>query len=274
MNYWNKYIIIVLISIIIYSLVSSSNISLNLLKEPMENHNLNLQIHVINMDKDKERYNSFMKNYNNSDMSKKTILRFPGVVGKNEKPVKWLTLDSLNDLKDIEKRGYRTHHHSLTRGGLGCFLSHYSLATKLLNDDTNDAYLIFEDDTTVFPFTYNKIKESLNYISDDWDIILFYTIRAVGRPTNKYFNRLKSFWGMNSYIINKKGAKKIIDEVKENKIDGQIDCYLSRMIQKDKLNIYSSKNHYVSCNSKDTNIQALLKPVKGIDPYDFKGYKM
>ena len=273
MNNLNKCIMVILISIILYSIGVSSN-SFNLLREPMENHNLKLQSYVINMDKDNERYDNFMNSYMNSDVSKKPILRFSGVVGKTEKPDNFLTTESLNELKKIEKRGYRTYHHSLTRGGLGCFLSHSNLAKQLLSDTTNDAYLIFEDDTTILPFTYNKITDALNNLPDDWDMVLFYTIRAVGRKSNNYFNKLKSFWGMNCYIINKKGAKKIIDEVKLNKIDGQIDCYLSRMIQQDKLNVYSSKIHYVSCNSKDTNIQTLLKPIKGIDPYDFKGYKM
>ena len=88
------------------------------------------------------------------------------------------------------------------------------------------------------------------------------------------FNRLKSFWGMNCYIINKEGARKFIDEVRKTQIDGQVDCYLSRMIQQKKINIYSTKTHLVSSNSNDTNIQTLLKPIKNVDPYDYKGYRV
>ena len=79
---------------------------------------------------------------------------------------------------------------------------------------------------------------------------------------------------MNCYIINKTGAKKLIDEVEKNKIDGQIDCYLSKMIQQDKIKIYASNGNYVSSNSKDSNIQTLLKQVKGVDPYNYHGYQM
>ena len=271
MTTWNKYIIILLISIILFSLGSSLS---ELLREPMENNNLKIQTYVINMDKDRDRYTHFMKNYMNSDASENDILRFPGIVGKTERPDDWMTKESLNELLKIEKKGYRTHHHSLTRGGLGCFLSHSNLAKKLLDDTINDAYLVFEDDTTVFPFTYSKIHDALNHVPQDWDIVLFYTIRAVGRKENNYFNKLKSFWGMNCYIINKNGAKKLLDDIRINKIDGQIDCYLSKMIQQDKLNVYSSTTQYVSCNSKDTNIQTILKPIKGLDPFDYNGYKM
>jgi GR25 family glycosyltransferase involved in LPS biosynthesis len=126
----------------------------------------------------------------------------------------------------------------------------------------------------MLPTTYNQILTSLEEAPQDWDMLLFYTIRAVGRSENESFNKLKSFWGMNCYILSKHGAKKFVDEVNETKIDGQVDCYLSRMIQQKKMNIYSTKTHFVSSNSTDTNIQTLLKPHKNIDPYDYKGYRV
>tara|TARA_E500000178_G_scaffold337914_1_gene377691 strand:+ start:320 stop:1057 length:738 start_codon:yes stop_codon:yes gene_type:complete len=239
------------------------------------NNQPKLRLFVINMDKDKTRLDNMMKYYKNSDLSQEPIGRFPAVVGKKVPVEKFLTSDALSDLHLIEKNGYRTHHHSLTRGGLGCFLSHYSLAKQLLNDKKNiDGYLIFEDDTSFLPNTYEQIQNYLKTIPENWDMALFYTIRAIGRSENEKFNRIKSFWGMNCYIINRKGAEKFVNEVNKTKIDGQVDCYLSRMIQQDKLNVYSTKKHVVSSNSIDTNIQIILKPIKNIDPYDYKGYKV
>ena len=267
----NRIITIFLIAIIISSLLFGN--TRNYI-ESFQDDNFSFDMFMINMDKDKERQANFVASYVKSDFFDKKINRFPAIVGKNENPSKWLTDNSIRELQQIEKNGYRTHHHDITRGGLGCFLSHYNLAKQLLNDNNVDAYLIFEDDTTVLPFTYNKIKESLKYLPDDWDYVLFYTIRAVGRKENNYFNNLKSFWGMNCYILSKQGAKKFVDEVNETKIDGQVDCYLSRMIQQKKMNIYSTKTHFVSSNSTDTNIQTLLKPHQNIDPYDYKGYRV
>ena len=89
---------------------------------------------------------------------------------------------------------------------------------------------------------------------------------------NKKINKLKSFWGTNCYIINKKGAQKFVEESDANKIDGQIDSYLSRMIQQNKMNIYATKKHLVKSNALDTNIQVILKPLKDVNPYNFKGY--
>ena len=268
----NRVIIAILLTIIFSILCCRSEI----VKYTMEgfDNQLKLRLYVINMEKDKERYQKLLKYYNYSDLTALSLHRYNAVIGKTVPPEKWLTDDALSELQLIEKNGFRTHHHSLTRGGLGCFLSHYNLAKQLLQDSSVDAYLIFEDDTTMLSSTYAQILKSLRDAPSDWDMLLFYTIRAVGRSKNETFNKLKSFWGMNCYILKKSGAKKFVDEVNKTRIDGQVDCYLSRMIQQKKMNIYSTKTHFVSSNSKDTNIQTLLKPQQNVDPYDYKGYRV
>ena len=268
----NRVIIAILLTIIFSILFWRSNI----IRQTQEglNNEIKLRLYVINMDKDKERYQKLLKHYKNSDLTTLPINRYEAIVGKKVPPETWLSKDALTELQLIEKNGFRTHHHSVTRGGLGCFLSHYNLAKQLVNDPSVNGYLIFEDDTTMLPTTYNQILTSLEEAPQDWDMLLFYTIRAVGRSENDTFNKLKSFWGMNCYILSKHGAKKFVDEVNETKIDGQVDCYLSRMIQQKKMNIYSTKTHFVSSNSTDTNIQTLLKPHQNIDPYDYKGYRV
>lgn len=268
----NRVIIAILLTIIFSILFWRSNI----LNQPQEGFNdqLKLRLFVINMEKDKQRFQKLTKYYNNSDLTSLPINRYEAIVGKQVPPENWLSNDALTELQLIEKKGFRTHHHSVTRGGLGCFLSHYNLAKQLIQDKSVGAYLIFEDDTAMLPTTYNKIIKSLQDSPKDWDMLLFYTIRAVGHSENNTFNKLKSFWGMNCYILNKNGAKKFVDEVDKTKIDGQVDCYLSRMIQQHKMNIYSTKTHFVSSNSIDTNIQTLLKPQQNIDPYDYKGYRI
>jgi len=268
----NRVIIAILVTIIFSILFLRSNI-LNQTQEGLEEQ-MKLRLYVINMEKDKTRYQKLMKHYKNSDLTSLPVNRYEAIVGKQVPPESWLSKDALTELQFIEKNGFRTHHHSVTRGGLGCFLSHYNLAKQLVEDNSVDAYLIFEDDTTMLPTTYNQIIKSLKEAPKDWDMLLFYTIRAVGHSENKTFNKLKSFWGMNCYILNKEGAKKFVDDVDKTKIDGQVDCYLSRMIQQKKMNIYSTKTHFVSSNSIDTNIQTLLKPQQNVDPYDYKGYRV
>jgi len=242
------------------------------LENPPMVGNLKYRTFVINMDKDVERYNKIASYYHNSDLSELPLERYSAVVGKNVEPTDWLTDDAINDFKQVLNNGYRTHHYQLTYGGIGCFLSHYNLAKQLLSEKNVDAYIVFEDDTAIPRNLLSHIETQMSELPEDWDYLMFYTIRANGDPITNKLNKLKSFWGLNGYIINKKGARKLVEETNANKIDGQIDSYLSRMIQQNKMNIYSTKKHLVKSNAVDTNIQVMLKPLKDVNPYDFKGY--
>ena len=275
MNNPNWWIIAVLVLCILGLLMWRSGIISDV--ETMETRrkigNMNVRTYVINMDKDTSRYAKIVKYYKHSDLSDIPLERYSAVVGRNIDPVKWLSPDALVEFNQVISNGYRTHHHQLSFGGIGCFLSHYNLAKQLLSEnDGIDAYFILEDDTAVPKNISAYIEEYLSDVPDDWDYIMFYTIRATGESASTKMNRLKSFWGLNGYLINKRGAQKLVDEIDVNKIDGQIDSYLSRMIQQNKLNIYSTKKHLLKSNATDTNIQVILKPIQGVNPFNFKGY--
>jgi len=271
----NRVLICILLLIIFSILLWRSRIfhRIEALENPPMVGNLKYRTYVINMDKDVERYNKIASYYHNSDLSELPLERYSAVVGKNVEPSDWLTDDAINDFKQVLNNGYRTHHYQLTYGGIGCFLSHYNLAKQLLSEQKNiDAYIVFEDDTAIPRNLLSHIERNISELPEDWDYLMFYTIRANGEPSTNKLNKLKSFWGLNGYIINKKGARKLVEETNTNKIDGQIDSYLSRMIQQKKMNVYATKKHLVKSNAQDTNIQVILKPLKGVNPYDFKGY--
>ena len=271
----NRVLICILLLIIFSILLWRSRIfhRIEALENPPMVGNLKYRTYVINMDKDVERYNKIASYYHNSDLSELPLERYSAVVGKNVEPSDWLTDDAINDFKQVLNNGYRTHHYQLTYGGIGCFLSHYNLAKQLLSEQKNiDAYIVFEDDTAIPRNLLSHIERNISELPEDWDYLMFYTIRANGEPVTNKLNKLKSFWGLNGYIINKKGARKLVEETNTNKIDGQIDSYLSRMIQQKKMNVYATKKHLVKSNAQDTNIQVILKPLKGVNPYDFKGY--
>ena len=271
----NRVLICILLLIIFSILLWRSRIfhRIEALENPPMVGNLKYRTYVINMDKDVESYNQIASYYHNSDLSELPLERYSAVVGKNVEPSDWLTDDAINDFKQVLNNGYRTHHYQLTYGGIGCFLSHYNLAKQLLGEKKNvDAYIVFEDDTAIPRNLLSHIERNISELPEDWDYLMFYTIRANGEPSTNKLNKLKSFWGLNGYIINKKGARKLVEETNTNKIDGQIDSYLSRMIQQKKMNVYATKKHLVKSNAQDTNIQVILKPSKGVNPYDFKGY--
>ena len=103
--------------------------------------NKNTTTYIINMDKNKDRMDRITSAYMNSDIKEIPFHRFPAVVGKNVNINDWLIPEAIQELKQVENKKYRNYHYQLTRGAIGCFLSHYTLAKQLLTDKRNDYYL-------------------------------------------------------------------------------------------------------------------------------------
>jgi GR25 family glycosyltransferase involved in LPS biosynthesis len=234
----------------------------------------NITSYIINMDKNKERLKKVIENYEKSDINEIPYKRFPAVIGKNIDIHEWLTEDAIVELKQVENKKYRNYHYQLTRGGIGCFLSHYALAKQLLSDKKNDYYFNLEDDIYIADEGFKKLQEALVNVNPDWDFILFgYNRLLYSDIVNNDFARVTGFWGTHGMLMNKKGAKALMDEVDQNKIDGQIDAYMSRMAQQGKLVVYAYRHPiFFPYNNLISDIQIPLKPKKGTDPFNFRGY--
>jgi GR25 family glycosyltransferase involved in LPS biosynthesis len=238
------------------------------------NNKLRMTAYIINMDKNKERWNKVIQNYNNSDMTELKLQRYQAIVGKDVYVKNWLSTDAVVELEQVERNKYRLYHYQLTFGGIGCFLSHYNVMKKLIDDTDNDYYIIMEDDIVFEPNTLNIIKQSILNAPSDWDMLLYGYIRTVENKkySNAQFMNLNAFWGTQGYIVSKKGAKTFIDDVDANKIDGQIDAYLSRMIQQGKINIYAYKNKPIRTFDTISDIQNQIILQDNINPFLFSGY--
>lgn len=278
-NKKNKKIFIVFVIVIIL-IIGVAHYYFNYYKpwsiiENFESREENIKAFYINLEKNTKRKNDLLKSYHNSDINELGLTRFPAILGKTVDVNLWLRPEAIEELEETEKTHGRTHHYQLTYGGVGCFLSHYTLAKQLLNDSEAKYYIIFEDDIS---FQKNMIKPINYYLSnapEDWDIIHFTNLRKVNYTIHDQFYKPNGFWGMQAYIINKKGAKKLVDEVQREKIDGQIDAYLSRMGQQNKINIYITDNRLINHNSHSmiSDIQYKLKSNStNVNPYNYKGY--
>jgi GR25 family glycosyltransferase involved in LPS biosynthesis len=246
-----------------------------LIIENFESREESIKAFYINLDKNTIRRNDFLESYYNSDMNEVMLTRFPAILGKTVDVNVWLRPEAIIELNEIEKTFQRTHHYQLTYGGVGCFLSHYTLAKQLLNDSRAKYYIIFEDDISFYKNTLNPINYYLSNAPENWDIIHFTNLRKVNYSTHVQFYKPNGFWGMQAYIINKKGAQKLVDEVQREKIDGQIDAYLSRMVQQDKINIYITDRRLIYHNSHSSmsDIQYRLnRDSSYVNPYNYKGY--
>jgi GR25 family glycosyltransferase involved in LPS biosynthesis len=264
----------------------------NIYRETMENNEKDeyidiqedMKIFVINLDDKKYKLDRFINQYENYDISNKILLnRYPAIDGNTIEPEDWLTKKALDKLNESKRNGYRKYHHELTNGGIGCFLSHLSLYKNLLIDENSQMYFIFEDDAYTKNNIYTTLENTiLPHIPNDWDVIILGYSRISGEiitnDIDNHFLKPSGFWGLYGYIIRKSGAEKIIKEVEVNKIDGQIDAYLSRMQQQDKINIYMVRNpcvfhtHYENNKPVTSSIQTNVRKIKNINPNDFDGY--
>ena len=233
------------------------------------------KVFYINLDKNVKRNDELIQSYNASDLKVMHLNRFNAILGKTVDLDKWLTPDALLQVNKTEKTKRRTHHYQLTKGAVGCFLSHYTLVKQLLDDNSADYYLILEDDIMVNEKILSTIKRYLSIVPTDWDILQLSTLRCVKYNVVGEFVEPSGFWGMQSYIINKRGAKKLVNEVNNHKIDGQIDAYLSRMKQQNKIKIYITKKRLFFTNENGIKSDIQCKVVKedpNKNPFNYKGY--
>jgi GR25 family glycosyltransferase involved in LPS biosynthesis len=234
-----------------------------------ESDKIDFKVFVISMKNDTKRLNKFDKFYKSSDLSIIPYEIFTGIDGKLIINLDdYINQKTFDQIMDSEKKGYRTKHYELTLGGIGCYLSHLNLYYKLINDPQSEYYIIFEDDASLNKKILKFINYFLNKAPYDWDFIIFGAINESGNDYDSNFIKYTYFWGLNCYIVNKKGAMKFIKEFEYNKIKMQIDSAMSKMALEKNLNIYGTIKKLTRHDKIGTNIQLPLKIQNDIDPFD------
>lgn len=230
---------------------------------------------VINMEKNKGRLHMFMARYYSSDMSEnmRTIERFNAINGKELELKNYVTDEAFKQISQAESSGYRLRHYELTRGAVGCFMSHTTLYKKLIADDSCDFYCIFEDDAKIPDKVMDMLVTYMSHAPAGWDMIVFGSIRQVISAQNDFFNKVQSWWGLFGYVISKNGAKKFVNELarQDNKINMQIDSMMSMMCIEGKFDVYSTRKAFIGHNAEgtETDIQLPVKLAKDIDPLKY-----
>ena len=241
-------ILITLLLIIIYKSYSAINYNYS-------------KIYLINLENRKVRLNRFNETFYNSDISIK-YNHFKAIDGKKINIDKYVTSDTLKEINEIKKTGYRQYHYQLTLGAIGCYLSHTNIWKDIINSNIDSA-LILEDDI-IIPNNFNYLlNDNIKYIPDDYDIILLGCNCLDCIKYNKY-RKVNRFWLTHSYIITKKCIVKIYDKMFP--VKQQIDSELSDL--SDIINIYALNKNIVNQYPNKSDIQIpLINNVKSFKKY-------
>lgn len=225
-------IIIIIILVIIFT---STQENYNpVVKQQLLNNN-NFDTYVINMKKNKDRLINFNNYYNKSDISFKKINVFSAVVGTQLNIVDYITPLAYKQLLELEKTKKRKYHYELSRGGVGCYLSHISIYKKIVKSNA-DYGIIFEDDCRIANDFYKRLQHGLTIIPNDWDIFLL-GFTCINCDINKEYVNINRFWGTQGYIIKKKSVAKILPYL-DNLLSKQIDADLSLLVKNKIIKIY------------------------------------
>lgn len=129
------------------------------------------------------------------------------------------------DLRKIKIKG------SFRFGAVGLIMTTFLAYRKMLNSN-NDIFLIFEDDAQLSPNAIDLVKQILDELPDDFDILSMYDNKAFHYKYNKKHdcglqNICLSYNDRSTlvYAISKNGIKKYLKYM-ENIVDAPIDVYL------------------------------------------------
>ena len=214
------------------------------------------QVYLINLKRRPDRMSNFLEHYNSSDMSQVPFVKFEAIDG-SQLDIERVPLSELAraELKEIETTGFRSKHYQLTKGAIGCYLSHVKIWEDIMQKG-HDIVLILEDDAKVPSDILHKLNQCIVQIPVDWDVVLLGYICNECVQHNGY-KKVERFMLTHSYLITRTAIDKILQTKSLFPITQQIDSYMSEL--SGVLNIYTLKRKLVPQFKSRTDIQAPLK---------------
>lgn len=199
-----------------------------------QNNNNNNKIKIINLERRQDRKDATIQKLFNAQIDPSRYEFIKAVDGSTLEPTPFI------------KELFKGNDFGNRKGVIGCALSHYNLWQQLVNDKDNEYYLIMEDDFTVSP----NFKQNLDQLTQSGEFIkkdtIFLGYHMFEKERQRNYNTYNVFTndeqckivplnknlyigGYFMYSINKIGAQKLINYIKENGIKHGID-YLNKII--------------------------------------------
>jgi GR25 family glycosyltransferase involved in LPS biosynthesis len=213
--------------------------------------------YVLNLERHQARLQSFLQQFDNSDLAALELRRFCAVDAESVWPhARALVYEpALARLVAVERRGFRQLHAEMpSMGGIGCALSHLCTWLEILYDAAAPAsqrYLVMEDDAILSRGLLALLEKSLQGVPAGWDILLLGCRTPRPSMVTKYTTHvnIREFQGTHAYMVSK-AAVRTIFENGALPLREQIDAFLSGLAQAKKLKIYALPKHLVGVDVK------------------------
>lgn len=194
----------------------------------------NAPMFIINLDRRYDRLAVTVKLLNDKGFTSLTRVRASDGNAEWEDLRRVVKEDAMKPIFD----GYRTAHHQLSKGGVGCYMSHLKLWNYLLKSD-HEAFVIFEDDTMP-TLTRTQLMAKLAKVPEDWDFVLFGAIYDNCRNVNEDVCRIGRFFCTHAYVMRKRAAMYMVPRALP--VEQQIDSWMSDLSERREINIYALTN--------------------------------
>lgn len=222
-------------------------------------------LYVINLDRAKTRMQRFMSRLQSTDLADTALIRLRAIDGNNVSLQEHVTGEALQEIQSAERNGYRQRHYELTRGAVGCYLSHFEAWDRLLASDKN-YIMICEDDAVLDDDIRQKTENAITRLPFDWDILLlgYWCVRC---DRQQGFRKMQRFFGLHCYVINRQGVEKV-KAYAGIRVSQQIDSMLSDMCSEGRLEVYGLEEKAAMQSGTNSSVQMPLKTTKGVDPWE------
>lgn len=196
--------------------IDEFNINKNIIENFNSNNKIDIPIFYINLDRSIDR-----KKYMEDQFKKFNINNYTRISALDGNKIKNTSKDEIDDIYFIN------NYKNLLKNEIGCLLSHIKTIKKAYEDGHKEV-LILEDDTSLslMYFWEDKLSNIIKKnVLNDWEIIQLYSPTCNNLNTNENkFTKNNSIddnnccWSTTSYLINKKGMEKILNNINYNPI--------------------------------------------------------
>ena len=213
--------------------------------------------YVLNLQRHQARLQSFLQQFDSSDLTASELRRFRAVDAENVWPhARALVYEpALARLAAVERRGFRQTHAELpSRGGVGCALSHLCIWLDILYDAAapeSQRYFVLEDDASLPRRLLASVNKMLQGVPAGWDILLlgYRSPRPSMVTKHTAHVNIRLFQGTHAYLVSKAAVRKIFENG-PLPVRVQIDAFLSSLAEAKKLTIYGLLKRLVGVNLK------------------------